>query len=348
MDAFYASIEQREDPKLIGRPIVVGGRPDSRGVVAAASYEARQFGIRSAMSCAEAYRRCPQAAFLKPRFELYKRVSRHIRGILKRVTTVVEPLSLDEAYLDLTAVAIGYGSAQERIRQTLRSIHSETGLTASAGVAPNKFLAKVASDMNKPFGIFVLKPAAVQTFLKTLPVNKIPGVGKVARAKLTSMGITYAAQIRTVEEAKLREVFGKFGSRLYELAVGQDERPVEVHTERKSIGVENTFDVNITSYDEKIIALEQLLVELLKRCGRNSNFTPASLTLKIKSVTFQQYTRSISLPAALELNFDSLITLVRELLLKGPDLHEEVRLLGLSFHQTSSRPHGESKQMRLL
>ncbi len=241
MDAFYASVEQRDDPALRGRPVVVAWR-GARSVVCAASYEARKFGVRSAMPAVRAERLCPEAVFVPPDFTRYKAVSRQVREIFLRHTDLVEPLSLDEAYLDVTAPKIHAPSATA-IAETIRAtIREETSLTASAGVAPNKFLAKIASDWNKPDGQFVIRPQQVEAFLTPLPVARIPGVGKVMQAKLAELGIETVGELRIRSVDELEQRFGSFGARLFERARGIDERPVEPNQPVQSISAEDTFE----------------------------------------------------------------------------------------------------------
>ncbi len=240
MDAFYASVEQRDDPALRGKPVVVAWR-GARSVVCAASYEARTFGVRSAMPALRAERLCPDAIFVPPDFVRYKAVSRQVREIFHRHTDLVEPLSLDEAYLDVTEHKQGMTIATE-IAQLIRGeILAETSLTASAGIAPNKFLAKIASDWRKPNGQFVVAPSRVDAFLEPLPVNRVPGVGKVMEARLAALGIATVGELRTLPLEQLQAQFGSFGQSLYNRARGVDERPVQPHQEVQSVSSEDTF-----------------------------------------------------------------------------------------------------------
>ena len=240
MDAFYASVEQRDDPSLRGRPVVVAWR-GQRSVVCAASYEARTFGVRSAMPAVRAERLCPDAVFVPPDFTRYKAVSRHVREIFARHTDLIEPLSLDEAYLDVTTNKLGLASATEVAQMIRAQIREELSLTASAGVAPSKFLAKIASDWKKPDGLYVIRPHQVHDFLTPLPVGCIPGVGKVAQQKLEAIGVRTVGDLRGVEVATLQALFGSFGARLHERAHGIDERPVETDQPVQSISSEDTF-----------------------------------------------------------------------------------------------------------
>src|SRR5690554_4057996 len=244
MDAFYASVEQRDDPSLRGRPVVVAWR-GARSVVVAASYEARPYGVRSAMPASRAERLCPDAIFVAPDFTRYKAVSQQVRDVFREHTDLVEPLSLDEAYLDVTVPKIPSASATATAQAIRARIREVTGLTASAGAAPNKFLAKIASDWNKPDGLFVLGPARVDAFLLPLPVARIPGVGKVMQGKLAGLGVQTVGELRALAREELQQRFGSFGLRLYERARGIDERPVQPHQPVQSISSEDTFETDL-------------------------------------------------------------------------------------------------------
>ena len=241
MDAFYASVEQRDDPSLRGRPVVVAWR-GARSVVCAASYEARRFGVRSAMPAIRAERLCPQAVFVPPDFRRYKAVSRQVRGIFERHTDLIEPLSLDEAYLDVTAAKSGLATATETAQAIRAAIREETQLTASAGVAPNKFLAKIASDWRKPDGLFVIRPHQVEAFLAPLPVGRLPGVGKVMEKRLEERAIATVADLRARGGTELERLFGRWGRRLHELSLGIDENPVQPERPTLQISSEDTFE----------------------------------------------------------------------------------------------------------
>jgi len=291
MDAFYASVEQRDDPALRGKPVVVAWR-GMRSVVCAASYEARVFGIRSAMPALRAERLCPDAIFVPPDFARYKAVSRQVREIFQRHTDMIEPLSLDEAYLDVTAPKGELATATE-IAQTIRAqIREETELTASAGIAPNKFLAKIASDWRKPDGQFVIRPHQVEAFLTPLPVSKVHGVGKVMQAKLAALGIVTVGDLRTHAEAELEAHFGSFGLRLYQRARGIDERPVESDQQVQSISSEDTF-----AEDLALDALEPAIRQLAEKtwnATRRTERVARTVVLKLKTAQFRILTRSFT------------------------------------------------------
>lgn len=289
MDAFYASVEQRDDPSLRGRPVVVAWR-GPRSVVCAASYEARPFGVRSAMPALRAARLCPDAVFVPPDFARYKAVSRQVREIFLRHTALVEPLSLDEAYLDVTAPLVPSPSATATAQMIRAQIREETGLTASAGVAPNKFLAKIASDWNKPDGLFVVKPSQVAAFLAPLPVGRVPGVGRVMQARLAELGVATVGDLRRVSLDELQARFGAFGARLHQRARGIDERPVEPDQPARSVSAEDTF-----ASDLPLAELEPALRALADKAwnaGRRSGRVGRTVVLKLKTSQFRVLTRS--------------------------------------------------------
>jgi DNA polymerase-4 len=293
MDAFYASVEQRDRPELRGRPVVVAWR-GPRSVVCAASYEARKFGVHSAMPALRAERVCPQAVFLAPDFSRYRAVSRTIRAIFLRHTDLVEPLSLDEAYLDVTQNKTGLRSATELAEAVRAEILEATGLTASAGVAPNKFLAKIASDWRKPDGLFVIRPGEVETFLAPLPVERLPGVGRATQTSLQQLGIESVADLRRRELRELETRFGRFGQRLFELARGVDDSPVRPNRPVKSISSEETFDSDLP--------LAELKPAITKAAGRVWNAARKSdrigrtIVVKLKTGEFRIITRSVTPP----------------------------------------------------
>lgn len=351
MDAFFAAVEQRDDPALRGRPVVVGGPPDSRGVVCTCSYEARVFGVRSAMPCSQAWRLCPQAVFVRPRFAAYEIVSRHIRRIFSRYTDCIEPLSLDEAYLDAspghlmpvgralvaacgsrTGAENGAPDPMEGGRAIAHSIRQdivrETGLTASAGVAANKFLAKLASDMDKPDGLTVIQPAMVREFLATLPIERFWGVGKVTASRLRGKGICDGAGLAARSRDELVRFFGKTGILLWEMARGVDERPVEPERERKSYGRETTFQRDIESLEEIQDILESLAGEVAAGMDA-SGVAGTTITVKVRTADFATVTRSHTLPrptADARVIFHESLAL----LAKTRAGHEPLRLVGVS------------------
>ncbi len=294
MDAFYASVEQRDDPSLRGKPVVVAWR-GARSVVCAASYEARKFGVRSAMPAVRAERLCPQAIFVPPDFVRYKAVSRQVRGIFARYTELIEPLSLDEAYLDVTATKTGLPSATATAEAIRAAIREETQLTASAGVAPNKFLAKIASDWNKPDGLFVVRPHQVTSFLAPLPVNRLPGVGKVMEAKLTALGIATVGELRALQAEELEQRFGRWGRRLHELSFGLDDHPVQPNQLTMQVSSEDTFEHDLT-LDE----LEPHIRRLAEKTWaahereRQRGRIARTIVLKLKTSDFHTLTRSLT------------------------------------------------------
>jgi DNA polymerase-4 len=329
MDAFYASVEQRDNPELKGKPVIVGGDPRSRGVVAACSYEARTFGIRSAMACATAYKRCPHAVFIRPRFDIYKSVSLLIREIFLAYTDLMEPLSLDEAFLDVTQNKKGISSATHIAQAIRRRIFQETGgLTASAGVSFNKFLAKVASDVNKPNGITVITPDQAPAFIDGLPIRKFFGVGNVTEARMLNLGIQTGADLKRISHEKLVHYFGKAGSYYYHAAHGREDRPVRPNRERKSYGKENTLDSDIDDTVQMTDLLEDLarrVLEGLRREGRQG----LTLTVKVKYDDFKSVTRSTTFPEPID-DIDVVMATIKKLLEKTEAGHKKVRLLGVS------------------
>ncbi|MBU6246762.1 MAG: DNA polymerase IV [Xanthomonadaceae bacterium] len=292
MDAFYASVEQRDAPELRGKPVVVAWR-GARSVVCAASYEARTFGVRSAMPAVRAERLCPQAIFVPPDFSRYKAVSRQIREIFARHTELIEPLSLDEAYLDVTVTRTGLGSATATAEAIRAAIRAETGLTASAGVAPNKFLAKIASDYRKPDGLFVVRPHQVDAFLLPLKVGRLPGVGKVMEARLAELGVQTVAQLRNLPVAEMEQRFGRWGRRLHELSLGIDERPVQPERPCVQVSTEDTFE-----HDLPLEALEPHIRRLAEKTWaghqREAGRVARTVVLKLKTAQFKTLTRSLT------------------------------------------------------
>lgn len=290
MDAFYASVEQRDNPDLRGKPVVVGGN-HQRGVIAAASYEARRYGVKSAMASVVAMRKCPGLVFVKANFEKYKQVSQQIREIFFEYTDLVEPLSLDEAFLDVTQVKKGMPSATLIAREIKARIKDVTNLTASAGVSYCKFLAKVASDVNKPDGICVITPDRAEKFLDELEIKKFFGIGRKTAEKLNKQGIYYGADLKKMEQAELIRQFGKSGAYYYKIVRGIDERPVLASRERKSLGAENTFSTDYSTVEELEVQLVKIEQEVWRRLERAQMYG-RTLTLKIKYADFEQNTRS--------------------------------------------------------
>jgi DNA polymerase-4 len=292
MDAFYASVEQRDNPGLRGRPVVVAWK-GKRSVVCAASYEARRFGVRSAMPAVTAERLCPEAVFLPPDFTRYKAVSLAVREIFQRHTDAIEPLSLDEAYLDVTENKAGLPTATLVAKAIRQQIREELHLTASAGVAPNKFLAKIASDWRKPDGLFVIQPHEAQEFLLTLPVGRIPGVGKVTEARMAKAGIKLVGDIFAMDLAHLERAFGRYAQRLYELARGIDHNPVVSNRVRKQISAEDTFpeDIPLAECEAHI----RKLAEKVWAASKNNARQARTVVLKLKTKEFSSLTRSLTL-----------------------------------------------------
>jgi DNA polymerase IV len=328
MDAFFASVEQRDFPEYQGKPVIVGGQPNSRGVVAACSYEARKFGIHSAMSCSRAYRLCPQAIFVPPRFEAYREVSKQIREIFWKYASQVEPLSLDEAYLDVTYTSDFDGSAT-RIAQAIKTeILATTKLNASAGVSYNKFLAKIASDMDKPNGLFVIKPEQGLSFVAELSIGKFHGIGPATEAKMQRLGIKTGADLRSKSLVELIKKFGKSGQYYYNIARAIDERPVRSTRVRKSLGKETTFSVDIVSIalltDQLNTLAEQVIVNLAKQ-----QLQAKTVTLKVKYADFQQVTRAFSVEELLDLA--AVQQIIPQLLKRTQAGVRPVRLVGLSL-----------------
>jgi DNA polymerase-4 len=295
MDAFFASVEQRDDPALRGRPIAVG-HGARRGVVAAASYEARTFGVRSAMPSTTALRKCPELVFVPPRFDTYKAVSRQIHGVFADYTELVEPLSLDEAYLDVTANRRGLATAAETAREIRARILEETGLTASAGISYNKFLAKLASDMNKPNGQCVIAPGKGEAVVEGLPVGRFHGVGPVTAARMADLGIHTGGDLRAQTLAFLTHHFGKSGPWYHGIARGIDERPVNPDRERKSSGSETTFETDRSDPEGIEAGVAAMAEDVWAWCER-TGARPRTVTVKVKWADFQQATRSRSVAA---------------------------------------------------
>lgn len=344
MDAFYASVEQRDNPDLRGRPIAVGGARE-RGVVAAASYEARKFGVRSAMPSVTARRKCPELIFVKPRFDVYREISAQIRAIFARYTPLIEPLSLDEAYLDVTDNLAGASSATDIAKQIRAAIREETGLTASAGVSYNKFLAKLASDHRKPDGLFVIPPQLGPSFVETLEVGRFHGVGPATREKMNRLGIVTGADLRAQTLAFLQERFGKAGAYYYWIARGVDHRPVRPDRIRKSIGAENTFLEDIFAFDVAAAALEPIIGKVWDASEKHG-FRGRGVTLKVKYADFHQITRSRTMPAPI-VSREELSGTVMDLLSPVFPSVQGVRLLGVSLSALEIASHEAPRQLKL-
>ena len=339
MDAFYASVEQRDDPALRGRPVAVGGPPQQRGVVAAASYEARAFGVRSAMPMARALRLCPDLVVVRPDFLRYRAVSRQVFDLFRSVTPLVEGLSLDEAYLDVTENSWGEPLGMVVARRLKAAIHEATRLTASAGVAPNKFLAKIASGWQKPDGLTVIAPERVEGFLRHLPVDALWGVGPVTARKLHAIGIRRLVDVRTADAAMMRRAVGNQYEWLYQLSLGIDPRPVEPHRASKSAGVERTFAQDLHSIDEvreKVAPMAATCAQWLARHG----LWARTVTLKIRYADFTTVTRSQS-DAVPTRDEAAIVERALALLARTEAGRQPVRLAGVSVHGLCESPAPE-------
>lgn len=328
MDAFYASIEIRDRPELAGLPVAVGGTSSQRGVLTTCNYEARKYGCRSAMPTFQALQKCPQLILLPTRFDIYRAESESIRAILRRHTDLVEPLSLDEAYLDVSAHEGDPAALAYVIR---RQIFQKTQLPSSAGIAPNKLLAKIASDWRKPNGQFQIRPDEIADFMDSLPVNRIWGIGKVAAAKLEKLGVTTCGQLQHFSRIEMAQLFGKFGLELYHLCRGHDERPVEPHRERKSLSTERTYSINLETLDACIERLPALYEELQNDLAAKKDLAPiAGIFLKLK---FSDFTRTSVDRAGFSPEFESYLALLRE----GHTRSEKpVRLMGIGVRFQSA------------
>ena len=349
MDAFFASVEQRDNPELKGKPVAVGGA-GGRGVVAAASYEARKFGVRSAMPSVTAQRLCPDLIFVRPRFDAYKEASRQIRRVFEHYTPVIEPLSLDEAYLDVTDDRLGIGSAT-RIAELIRQeIRAKTRLTASAGVSYNKFLAKLASDQNKPDGLCVIRPGEGAQFVAGLPIRRFHGVGPKAEAKMQRLGIATGTDLASKDIAFLRQHFGRMADYLFRAARGIDLRPVAAHRVRKSVGGERTFSEDIGSgaaLRETLNTIIDIVWERIEDSGARGR----TVTLKMKFTDFQIMTRAVSQPDYVS-GKPEFARLARALLEAELPLRGPIRLMGLTLSglegAEDDKPATDKAQLRLL
>lgn len=345
MDAFYASVEQRDNPELRGKPVAVGGGSE-RGVVAAASYEARKFGVRSAMPSVTARRKCPELIFVKPRFDAYRAVSRQIHEIFAEHTPQIEPLSLDEAYLDVTVNLQNIATATEIAEAIRAKIRAETGLTASAGVSYNKFLAKLASDQRKPDGLFIVTPKMGPAFVESLPIGRFHGIGPATAARMNKLGIETGLDLRAQPLALLEKHFGKSGRFFYWIARGRDERPVRPDRIRKSIGAEDTFFVDIHAYEEAAEALRPIIAKVWRH-GEKVGTRGRTVTLKVKYADFQIITRSRTMPVPItslgELEWLSLAMLAALF-----PLPKGVRLLGVTLSTLGGEAGEGEEQQGLL
>jgi DNA polymerase-4 len=351
MDAFYASIEQRDNVAYRGKPIAVGGSPEGRGgVVATASYEARKFGVRSAMPSMKAQQLCPQLIFVRPRFDVYKEASQKIRVIFHRYTDLIEPLSLDEAFLDVTKDKLNIDSAIDIATLIRQAIKDELQLTASAGVSINKFIAKIASDINKPDGLTFIGPSRVESFMESLPVEKFYGVGKVTADKMKSMGLHTGADLKELSERELTKHFGKSGRFFFKIVRGIDDREVEPHRETKSVGAEDTFPFDLTTTEEMHSELDKIASLVHERLKRN-NLLGRTVTVKIKYSDFKIITRSKSFSEYIQ-DHDTILDTAKQLLDSTDKSNIKVRLLGISLsnfdgNSDKQRDDDETPQLRL-
>lgn len=344
MDAFYASVEQKDNPELRGKPVAVGGNKE-RGVVAAASYEARKFGVKSAMPSAIAARQCPHLIFIRPRFDRYKEISDQIREIFLEYTDQMEPLSLDEAYLDVTSNKKGMASATLIAREIRTRIFDTTGLTASAGVSFNKFLAKTASDVNKPNGIFVILPDDAEQYLHKLPVQRFFGIGSATAEKMKNAGIFTGADLKTKSLEDLTRRFGKSGAYYYNICRGIDMREVEPYRERKSVSTENTFTHNLMRLDQVNQELRILAEETFKRYAKEGK-TGKTVTIKVKYGDFRQVTRSHTAPDPF-ITQEQVLAEIDQLVDNGLLRDEGIRLLGVGISNFQKSITPEPTQLTL-
>jgi DNA polymerase IV len=345
MDAFYASVEQRDNPDHRDKPLVVGGLPNQRGVVAAASYEARRFGIHSAMPSRIALAKCPGLIFVKPRFEVYRAVSAQIHAIFERYTDLMEPVALDEAYLDVTENKPGLPYASTIARQIKTEIFTETNLTASAGVSINKFLAKMASGKNKPNGLTVILPEDAQAFVLQLPIEKFHGIGSVTAAKMHELGIHNGADLKERSLTELTQHFGKVGQYYYKIARAQDDRVVEPNRIRKSIGAETSFAVDLRSRSSMLVELEQIAQIVQQRLEQHQT-SGRTITVKVKFSDYQQVTRSRTLMSSVS-ELSAIATQAKELF-EAIELEDRgVRLLGISLSNLDNVKSAQLVQLSL-
>lgn len=345
MDAFYASVEQRDFPEYRGKPLIVGGSPEGRGVVAAASYEVRKFGVHSAMPAAQAVRLCPQAIFVKPRFDVYRKVSEQIREIFFEYTNLVEPLSLDEAYLDVTENHINLPSATLIAKKIRERIKEKTNLTASAGVAHNKFLAKVASDLDKPDGLAVILPEDAEEFLEKLEIGAFHGIGEATESRMKSLGIHTGKDLKEWSEIELVNEFGKTGRHYYRIVRGIDKREVKTHRIRKSIGKERTFTEDIDDINWIQNFLGELAAKISERM-KQKNAAGKTVTIKVRYDDFETITRSTSFSHYIDGAEDIAGTAIS--LLEETEVGErKVRLLGITMSNLNLNERGHFEQLEI-
>lgn len=345
MDAFYASVEQRDFPEYRGKPVVVGGSPEGRGVVAAASYEVRKYGVHSAMPSGKAQRLCPDAIFVKPRFEVYREVSEEIREIFFQFTDLVEPLSLDEAYLDVTENHIGLPSATLIAKEIRKRIKEKTRLNASAGVSFNKFLAKVASDINKPNGMAVITPEEADDFLEKLPIGEFYGIGSATEEKMKSLGIYTGKDLKEWDEIELVERFGKTGRYYYRIVRGIDNRKVKAHRIRKSIGKERTFSEDVEDLNWIRNFLDQL-AEKVSASMKKKKVAGKTVTLKVRYADFETLTRSTSFSHYID-GAEDIAETAKILLEQTQAGKRKVRLLGITLSNLNLGKEGRFEQLTI-
>ncbi len=339
-DCFYAAIEMRDDPRLANRPIAVGGSADRRGVIATCNYEARAYGVRSAMSSRHALKLCPDLLIVRPRMDVYKEASREIQGIFREYTDIIEPLSLDEAYLDVSDCPHFAGSATRIAQDIRRRVSMQVHITVSAGVAPNKFLAKIASDWRKPNGLFVITPDEVEGFVAVLPVSKLHGVGKVTADKMLRLGIETCAQLREWSKVELAREFGSFGERLWNLARGIDERQVQVDHRRQTMSVETTYDKDLPDLEACLERLPGLLDELDRRMQRlDDSYRPDKPLVKLK---FHDFTQTTLEQAGAGRDLDSYRKLLSSAFERGG---KPVRLIGVGVRLIDLRRVSEQLEL---
>ena len=345
MDAFFASVEQMDNPKISGRPVIVGGNPQGRGVVAACSYEARKYGIHSAMSAARAIRLCPHALFVRPRKDRYKEVSIQIMDIFRSSSPCIEPLSVDEAFLDITESHDTISVAAETAEQIRSRVFHEVGLTCSAGVSYNKFLAKVASDINKPDGLTVISPEQAKSFIASLAIGKFYGVGKVTEKKMHALGIRTGQDLLRFRKSELVRFFGKAGTFFYDIARGIDERPVQVRKGRKSIGTETTLQADLSDLGQITEILENLALRV-ERALKNKECGGTTITLKVRYHDFTTVTRSLTLPTPLH-TFDEIMQHIPQLLRATDAGKIKIRLLGITVSNLLCKSKTVPTQLQL-